>query len=151
MRIKTVLLFLMEFQFSFWIFSTQHVIVKYVYVLLFCSVSRSTEKSSQSQKPWTIFPQLLMPSPKIYNLILLPIVANWPIYWVYFLTRIYLCSSGRSKHMRPSSLACLKLRDDHSLATLMLCLIKITSAFLLNHWVSPRTKHFYHCLYLSKQ
>lgn len=67
-RRKTVLLFLMGLQFSFWIFSTQHVIVKYVYALLFCSVSRSTEKSSQSQKPWTIFPQLLVPSPKIYNL-----------------------------------------------------------------------------------
>lgn len=141
----------MQFQFSFWIFSTQRGIVKYVYVLIFRSVSRSTEKSSQSQKHWVIFPQLLMPSPKIYNLILSPIVANWPIYQVYFLSRIYLCSSGRTKHVRPSSLACLKLRDDHSLATLLLCLIKITSAFLLNHWVSPRTKHFYHCLYFSKQ
>lgn len=146
-----MLLFLMQFQFSFWIFSTQRGIVKYVYVLIFRSVSRSTEKSSQSQKHWVIFPQLLMPSPKIYNLILSPIVANWPIYQVYFLSRIYLCSSGRTKHVRPSSLACLKLRDDHSLATLLLCLIKITSAFLLNHWVSPRTKHFYHCLYFSKQ
>lgn len=141
----------MQFQFSFWIFSTQRGIVKYVYALIFRSVSRSTEKSSQSQKHWVIFPQLLMPSPKIYNLILSPIVANWPIYQVYFLSRIYLCSSGRTKHVRPSSLACLKLRDDHSLATLLLCLIKITSAFLLNHWVSPRTKHFYHCLYFSKQ
>lgn len=146
-----MLLFLMQFQFSFWIFSTQRGIVKYVYALIFRSVSRSTEKSSQSQKHWVIFPQLLMPSPKIYNLILSPIVANWPIYQVYFLSRIYLCSSGRTKHVRPSSLACLKLRDDHSLATLLLCLIKITSAFLLNHWVSPRTKHFYHCLYFSKQ
>lgn len=151
MKRQTVLLFFMQFQFSFCIFSTQRGIVKYVYALIFRSVSRSTEKSSQSQKHWAIFPQLLMPSPKIYNLILSPIVANWPIYWVYFLSRIYLCSSGRTKHMRPSSLACLKLRDDHSLATLLLCLIKITSAFLLNHWVSPRTKHFYHCLYLSKQ
>lgn len=141
----------MQFQFSFWIFSTQRGIVKYVYALIFRAVSRSTEKSSQSQKHWVIFPQLLMPSPKIYNLILSPIVANWPIYQVYFLSRIYLCSSGRTKHVRPSSLACLKLRDDHSLATLLLCLIKITSAFLLNHWVSPRTKHFYHCLYFSKQ
>lgn len=146
-----MLLFLMQFQFSFWIFSTQRGIVKYVYALIFRSVSRSTEKSSQSQKHWVIFPQLLMPSPKIYNLILSPIVANWPIYQVYFLSRIYLCSSGRTKHVRPSSLACLKLRDDHSLATLLLCLIKITSAFLLNHWVSPRTKHLYHCLYFSKQ
>lgn len=146
-----MLLFLMQFQFSFWIFSTQRGIVKYVYALIFRSVSRSTEKSSQGQKHWVIFPQLLMPSPKIYNLILSPIVANWPIYQVYFLSRIYLCSSGRTKHVRPSSLACLKLRDDHSLATLLLCLIKITSAFLLNHWVSPRTKHFYHCLYFSKQ
>lgn len=146
-----MILFLMQFQFSFWIFSTQRGIVKYVYALIFCSVSRSTEKSSQSQKHWVIFPQLLMPSPKIHNLILSPIVANWPIYQVYFLSRIYLCSSGRTKHVRPSSLACLKLRDDHSLATLLLCLIKITSAFLLNHRVSPRTKHFYHCLYLSKQ
>lgn len=146
-----MLLFLMQFQFSFWIFSTQRGIVKYVYALIFRSVSRSTEKSSQSQKHWVIFPQLLMPSPKIYNLILSPIVANWPIYQVYFLSRIYLCSSGRTKHVRPSSLACLKLRDDHSLATLLLCLIKIISAFLLNHWVSPRTKHFYHCLYFSKQ
>lgn len=146
-----MLLFLKQFQFSFWIFSTQRGIVKYVYALIFRAVSRSTEKSSQSQKHWVIFPQLLMPSPKIYNLILSPIVANWPIYQVYFLSRIYLCSSGRTKHVRPSSLACLKLRDDHSLATLLLCLIKITSAFLLNHWVSPRTKHFYHCLYFSKQ
>lgn len=148
---KVLLSFLTEFQFSFWIYNIWCGIVKYVYALIFCSISNSIAKSSQNWRCWTIFPHLYA---KFQNIqfnsftILLQIDQNTEFIFLAEFIFVHL----EEQTLQPFILGLFQTSGMIIvLATLLFPLIKITPEFLFNHETSRRAKHFHHCLYLSQQ